>query len=219
SESPPNSISPPNIMSDNLQPKHSFVMFVTGDDWGQGEFSFDFWTDINPDDADPPYHEIDIFWTDDPVGGTLNFDTDLGNTGGLWDDHTIIVPEGRHSIIISYLFNPTEAEDLMPPDDYMGNLYIDNVKYTQFGTMVPTPGPTEFLGTNSPSASPTKTPTCRSVGAAHFKSDIEPIRIPVNQPKRLAYQFAKPQSHDPALSQSVIKSIRIPISCPKRLAD
>ncbi|EJK50250.1 hypothetical protein THAOC_30807, partial [Thalassiosira oceanica] len=94
SESPPNSISPPNIMSDNLQPKHSFVMFVTGDDWGQGEFSFDFWTDINPDDADPPYHEIDIFWTDDPVGGTLNFDTDLGNTGGLWDDHTIIVPEG-----------------------------------------------------------------------------------------------------------------------------
>ncbi|EJK65326.1 hypothetical protein THAOC_13822 [Thalassiosira oceanica] len=97
----PNSISPPNLMNSainvNMTRAVSYAMFVTGEDWGQGELSFDFWTDANPDDE---FHEIEIFWTDDLDGGSLNFDTDLRNTGGVWDDHGLILPEGRHYVII-----------------------------------------------------------------------------------------------------------------------
>ncbi|EJK51747.1 hypothetical protein THAOC_29056, partial [Thalassiosira oceanica] len=159
----PNSISPSNLMNSainvNMTRAVSYAMFVTGEDWGQGRLSFDFWTDANPDDADPPYHEIEIFWTDDLDGGSLNFDTDLSDTGGNWDDHSLVLPEGKHYIIISYVFNPTEADDLMPPEGYMGSLYIDNVKYTQFGTPVPTLSPTNI---DTPTISPmptTGTPT------------------------------------------------------------
>ena len=63
----PNSISPPNLMNSdinvNMARASSYAMFVTGEDWGQGELTFDFMTDI-----ELPYHEIDIFITDDPEG-------------------------------------------------------------------------------------------------------------------------------------------------------
>ena len=123
----PNSISPPNLMNSdinvNMARASSYAMFVTGEDWGQGQFRFDFMADI-----ELPFHEIDIWITDD-LEGELVFVGELTNTLGEWDDSAVIVPEGRHCIIISYVFNP---DDILPiiDDGYVGNLYIDNVEFT-----------------------------------------------------------------------------------------
>ena len=141
--SPTNSISPPNLMNstknENMTTAFSYAMFETDENWGEGTFKFHFWTDINPNDPNPPYHEIDVFYTaDDPVNFTdLVFNTDLGNTQDVtdppqgWDDHDLLLPSGKHFVIISYVFNPTGDSTLVVPNDYMPNLYIDNVKYEE----------------------------------------------------------------------------------------
>ena len=129
----PNSISPPNLMNStinaNMTHAYSYAMFVTGENWGQGAFQFEYMTDMQL-----PYHKIDISWTDDP-DGDLAFDAELTGTGGEWDDYALTVPGGKHYIIISCVFNPLDT-DVFPPGDYTGNLYIDNVKYTKLGISV-----------------------------------------------------------------------------------
>ena len=136
----PNSISPPNLMNSdinvNMARASSYAMFVTGEDWGQGKFTFDFMTDI-----ELPYHEIDIFIADD-TSGEFVFVEELTNTEGEWDDSAVFVPEGRHYIVISYVFNPFEIDTFPVIDGYEGDLYIDNVEFTQFGALVTTGSPT-----------------------------------------------------------------------------
>ena len=175
-DSEPNSISPPNLMNStinvNMTRAVSFAIFVTGEDWGQGELTFDFMTDI-----ELPYHEIDIFITDDPEG-ELVFVEELLDTEGEWDDSAVFVPEGRHYIFISYVFNPEQEADLPDiVDGYEGNLYIDNVEFTQFGTQVPTLSPTMTrMPTDIPTYTPTDGPTSAPTSAPTASPTAQPVK-------------------------------------------
>ena len=140
--SDPNSISPAylnNSTDSNGEVATAFsaAIFATDANWGEGDFSFKFRTDI-----EFPYHEIDIFYTEDGNITDLTYDTELTSTVNVtdtnqWDEHVVFnVPAGRQYIFISYVFNPGANTTLVVPDDYKGNLYIDDVDYT-----VPTPAP------------------------------------------------------------------------------